>query len=138
MTIQRFPIADVVPSVVEARGALDFDERRYKASATGDVAESKNTQLGLSPRRLPDWTRMQVPQVMDVIVRMPSGVRLRFNTDASRIGLEFLATNLVNPGKDRQPINFNLEIASSTATPLFVPMSSCHSSSNHEDHSYNE
>lgn len=110
MTIQRYSIADVVPSVVEARGALDFDERRYKASAAGDVAEPKETQLGLSPRRLPDWTRMQVPQVMDVIVRMPSGVRLRFNTDASRIGLEFLATNLVNPGKDRQPINFNLEI----------------------------
>ncbi len=105
MATQIFSIADLVPGVIEARGALDFDERSYNASSTD------TRQRGLSPRRLPAWTRMQVPQLMDVIVRMPSGVRLRFNTTATRIGLGFLATNLVNVGQERRPITFNLEIA---------------------------
>lgn len=91
--MQNLLISDLVPDTIEARGALDFDARGQ----------------GLSPRRLPDWTRMQVPQVMDVIVRMPSGVRLRFNTDATRVALHFHATNLVNTGQSRQPITFNLE-----------------------------
>jgi hypothetical protein len=46
---------------------------------------------------------------MDVVARMPSGVRLRFRTDSTRIGLEFLATNLVTPPAARRPVVFNLE-----------------------------
>ncbi len=107
MTIQKFPITQVIPELIEARGALDFDERSYVPDKTSDATEKRQ---GLSPRRLPDWTRMQVPQVMDVIVRMPSGVRLRFNTSATRVGLEFLATNLVNSGSERRQITFNLEM----------------------------
>ena len=104
MNTQEFPITELVPALVEARGALDFDTRTYQDEANGQEAQ------GLSPRRLPDWTRMQVPQVMDVIVRMPSGVRLRFNTTATRVGLSFLATNLVNAGEERRDICFNLEV----------------------------
>ncbi len=90
---QTFALSGVVPHLVEARGALDFDTR-------GD---------GISPRRLPAWTRLQVPKLMDVIVRMPSGVRLRFATDSARVGISFLATNLVNAKQHRSPIAFNLE-----------------------------
>jgi len=107
MTIQTFPITQVIPELIEARGALDFDERSYSPDQVDNDAEKRQ---GLSPRRLPDWTRMQVPQVMDVIVRMPSGVRLRFNTTATQVGLEFLATNLVNAGAERRQITFNLEM----------------------------
>ena len=64
----------------------------------------------VSPRRLPAWTRSQVPQMMDVMVRMPSGVRLRFETDSSRVGLEFHATNLVTPPAQRREVVFNLEV----------------------------
>ena len=74
---QTFALAEAIPHIVEARGALDFDKR-------GE---------GISPRRLPAWTRLQVPKLMDVIVRMPSGVRLRFATDSERVGITFLATN---------------------------------------------
>ena len=78
-----------------AAGAMDFDLR----------GES------ISPRRLPAWTRSQVPQMMDVMVRMPSGVRLRFETDSSRVGLEFHATNLVTPPAERREVVFNLEVS---------------------------
>ena len=53
---------------VEIVGALGFDR----------------SDAGLSPRRLPEWTRPQIPDLfMDGIVRMPSGVRLRFATDST-------------------------------------------------------
>jgi len=90
----EWQVSDVWQREVEARGALDFDLR--------DGA--------VSPRRLPAWTRMQVPALMDVIVRMPSGVRLRFATDARRVGLSFHATNLVTPPQTRRPVTFSLEI----------------------------
>ena len=70
-------------------GALDFDERPE----------------GLGPRRLPSWTRSQVPQGMDVMLRMPSGVRIQFDTDAVEIGLDVHVTRL---NQVRQP-TFNFE-----------------------------
>ena len=91
--MQTLPIKQLVPGVIRAHGAPDFDDRGK----------------GLSPRRLPDWTRQQIPELMDVIVRMPSGVRLQFNTDATRLGLTFLATNMVTPPSERRPVAFNLE-----------------------------
>jgi hypothetical protein len=92
--MQSLPIKPLIPQTVRAYGALDFDER-------GE---------GISPRRLPNWTRLQAPELMDVMVRMPSGVRLQFATDATRLGLTFLATNLVTPPNRRRPIAFNLEV----------------------------
>ena len=85
--------SDIIPDRVEARGAEDYDQR----------------DEGISPRRLPAWTRLQVPKLMDVIVRMPSGVRLRFATDSRRVGVSFHATNMVTSPQERRPITFNLE-----------------------------
>ena len=91
--MQTLPIKDLIPTTVAAYGALELDER-------GE---------GLSPRRLPAWTRPQVPDTMDVVVRMPSGVRLRFETDSTRVGITLLATNMVTPPAERRPIVCNLE-----------------------------
>ena len=91
--MQTLAIKNLIPHAVNAWGALDFDHRGG----------------GWSPRRLPDWTRTQLPAFMDVMVRMPSGVRLRFATDSRRVGVSFLATNMaVDPGQ-RRPVVFNLE-----------------------------
>ena len=58
-------------------GALDFDR----------------SPTGISPRRLPDWTRPQIPDVfMNSMVAMASGVRLAFTTDADSIELDVMAT----------------------------------------------
>jgi hypothetical protein len=60
-------------------GALDFDQR----------------STGLVPRRLPAWTRPQLPDVMvGLMVQMASGVRLELQTDASEIELDVLVTIL--------------------------------------------
>ena len=91
--VRRIPIAELIPDTVEAYGALDFDDRG----------------TGLAPRRLPAWTRLQMPETMDTMVRMPSGVRLRLATDSSRVGVHFLATNMVNPLRPRRPVAFNCE-----------------------------
>ena len=91
--MRTIPINKVVPDAIHMHGALDFDHR----------------DGGLSPRRLPAWTRLQMPQTMDVMVRMPSGVRLRFATNSRSIGIAFHATNMVNPRRPRRPVVFNLE-----------------------------
>ena len=49
---------------VRFTGALDFDRR----------------PTGIVPRRLPSWTRPQVPLFMEITVTMPSGIRLEFAT----------------------------------------------------------
>lgn len=91
--MRSLPIKDLIAAAAIDHGALDFDDRG----------------TGLAPRRLPDWTRAQLPQPMDVMVRMPSGVRLRFATDSTTVGISFLATNMVMPGRERRPVVFNLE-----------------------------
>ena len=91
--MRTIPIAELIPDIVQAYGALDFDDRG----------------TGLAPRRLAAWTRVQMPAVMDTMVRMPSGVRLRFVTDTARLGIRFLATNMVSPPRPRRLIVFNLE-----------------------------
>lgn len=100
---------------MEFIGALDFDHRPN----------------GISPRRLPDWTRLQLPQNLNVMARMPSGVRLRFTTDSQRIALTVQTTRLQEEGdtQGRTPV-FNLESehgelqqqsATSTNTIYFDP-----------------
>lgn len=90
----QIPFKELIPDRLEVYGALDFDDRG----------------LGLAPRRLPAWTRLQMPAVMDTMVRMPSGVRLRFATDSRRVGIHFLATNMVGPPRPRRPVVFNCEV----------------------------
>ncbi len=96
--MRSLPLRTVIPDLVEAPGALDFDDR-------GE---------GLSPRRLPSWTRPQLPPAMDVMVRMPSGVRLRFQTNSSCVGIAFLATNIVVAARPRRPVVFNLQVGERT------------------------
>ena len=58
-------------------GALDFDR----------------SPTGISPRRLPAWTRPQIPDIfMNSMVAMASGVRLAFTTDSDSIELDVMAT----------------------------------------------
>jgi hypothetical protein len=63
---------------------------------------------GVSPRRLPAWTRAQLPQPMDVMVRMPAGVRLEFLTDARTIRLAVQTTRMVTPPAVPRPVAFDL------------------------------
>lgn len=63
---------------------------------------------GVGPRRLPDWTRSQLPEMLSVMVRMPSGVRLVFETDARQISLQVLVTRIERQGDTRAAV-FELE-----------------------------
>ena len=90
---QSLDLRPLLTRVVRAYGAMDFD--------AGDE--------GVSPRRLPAWTRPQLPPAVDAMARTPSGVRLQFNTDATRLGLAFLATTRHLAGQPRRPVAFNLE-----------------------------
>jgi hypothetical protein len=62
----------LVGGPVEIRGALDLER----------------TEVGLRPRRLPAWTRPQIPEAFgDMVVAQPGGVRLAFTTEASIVEL---------------------------------------------------
>ncbi|HIG43509.1 MAG: GDSL-type esterase/lipase family protein [bacterium] len=92
--MQSFRISELVDKDLLVHGALDLDRRPN----------------GISPRRLPAWTRPQVPAMLDVMVRMPSGVRLIFETDSSAIAITALTTNMVTPPASKRPVVFDLEI----------------------------
>lgn len=80
---------------VELVGAFDVDR-----SATG-----------ITPRRLPAWTRPQIPDiVMDVIVQMPSGVRLRFRSDTTAVELDVMVTLLQILPRPLVPAVFDLTV----------------------------
>ena len=74
-------------------GALDFDRR----------------PTGIVPRRLPNWTRPQVPLFMEIMVTMPSGVRLEFATTSRTIELDVLPTR-IEISKPPAPAVFDLVI----------------------------
>ena len=80
-------------SLVRVHGALDYDKR----------------DDGLGVRRLPSWTRIQTPQGLDVMSRMPSGVRIQFNTDATDVRLKVLTTTLRFQDGEPAPVAFQLE-----------------------------
>jgi hypothetical protein len=66
------------------------DERVEVAGAvTVDV-----TQTGITPRRMSNAYRHQLPMEVEFLASSPSGVRLRFTTDSRTVGLELLATHL--------------------------------------------
>ncbi len=53
------------------------------------------TGSGYVPRRLPSWTKPQLPDIaMDLVVQMPSGVRMRCRTDARTIEVDVQLTLL--------------------------------------------
>ncbi len=92
--MQTLKIDDLRDKQLIIHGALDIDRRPG----------------GISPRRLPDWTRNQVPPVMDVMVRMPSGVRIIFETNSAVVSITALTTNMVTPPDTKKPVVFDLEI----------------------------
>jgi lysophospholipase L1-like esterase len=94
---------ELIKSKVKILGALDFDQRPE----------------GVSPRRLPDWTRLQVPLMLETMLRMPSGVRLAFRTDSKSVELTLLISKLVAKGTSAPVVGLNLEVE---GEPLrFVP-----------------
>ncbi|HEY6598976.1 MAG TPA: hypothetical protein VIZ30_06680, partial [Pseudomonadales bacterium] len=78
---------------VRFTGALDFDRR----------------PTGIVPRRLPGWTRPQVPLFMEITVTMPSGIRLEFATTSRTIELDVLPTR-IEIAKAPSPAVFDLVI----------------------------
>ncbi|GAA4611662.1 SGNH/GDSL hydrolase family protein [Actinoallomurus liliacearum] len=66
---------------VVIRGALDLER----------------TEAGLRPRRLPSWTRPQIPSPFcELVVAMPSGVRMVFATEATGLELDVLTTKTLD------------------------------------------
>ncbi len=80
---------------VEILGALDVDR----------------TETGISPRRLPAWTRPQIPDLfMEFMVTLTSGVRLAFRTDSPWIELDAMPTGFAFAGMVPHPISFDLVV----------------------------
>jgi hypothetical protein len=80
---------------VEIVGALDFDR----------------TETGIAPRRLPAWTRPQVPDLfMDFMVTLTSGVRIAFRTDSPWIELDAMPTGFTIVGVPARPVTFDLVV----------------------------
>ncbi len=80
---------------VEIVGALDYDR----------------TETGIAPRRLPAWTRPQVPDLfMDFMISLTSGVRIAFRTDSPWIELDAMPTGFAITGMPVLPISFDLVV----------------------------
>lgn len=86
---------DLEGGAVRVAGALDLSRR----------------SVGLVPRRLPAWTRSQLPDAMvDMMVATSSGVRLDFMTDADAIELEVLTTTVAFVGLPERAAVFDLVV----------------------------
>ena len=83
-----------VPKTIKVWGSLDYDRR----------------DEGLGVRRLPAWTRSQVPPGLDVMLRMASGVRLIFTTNSEVIGLDASTTVIGASRETARPVVFDLRI----------------------------
>lgn len=82
---------------LNVHGAADFDELEF----------------GRGVRRLPSWTRPQVPQGLDVMLRMPSGIRVQLDTNSPRIGIETHTTAFAGANGERRPVTFDLQVGGS-------------------------
>ena len=88
-----YPILD---SKIEIVGALGYD---------------KGADGWVTPRRLPDWTRIQFADAgIERFLKFPSGVRIRFRTSADQISLKVLVSKMVITGlaEDKRPAAFDL------------------------------
>jgi hypothetical protein len=79
---------------VRVTGAYDFDR----------------TDTGIMPRRLPEWTRIQMQPFIDFVVAMASGIRLEFVTDSDRIELDAGLVRFDLGGGNVADAVFDLEI----------------------------
>ena len=86
------------------------------------------TDTGISPRRLPAWTRAQLPDVLvDAVVAMTSGVRLSFRTTSSTVELDMKLATFRYTHEEPRPVVVQLIVdrgepidASTTDADLFV------------------
>lgn len=90
---------------VEILGALDI----------------RRTPSGIAPNRLPAWAEAQSPDAaLTLMAAMPSGVRLRFATDARRVRLTVLETGLRLAPDPREPAAFDLYVDGDLAARAFA------------------
>jgi hypothetical protein len=90
--VQNIPVDS---EVVTFAGALDLDA----------------TETGFIPRRLPAWTRPQIPDVaMDAVVQMPSGVRLVLTTSTSCLEIDVQVTLVRQLPRPLKPASFDLVV----------------------------
>ncbi|MGC6498983.1 MAG: SGNH/GDSL hydrolase family protein [Henriciella sp.] len=89
---------DALLNTLELRGALDADIEPE----------------GVTFRRLPDWTRRQIPKELDPVLSKLSGVRLAFVTDARSLNIKGRATAFVPPFSERPPVCFQLDFGDGT------------------------
>lgn len=85
---------DLPNQKVRVWGALDFDHRSD----------------GMGVRRLPDWTRSQVPEGLETMLRMPSGVRVQFVTDSPKVSLNVLTTSIISNNDQKLKVPFQLQV----------------------------
>jgi len=98
-----YPILD---SKIEIVGALGID---------------KSPDGWVTPRRLPDWTRIQFADAgIERFLKFPSGVRLRFKTSADQITLKVLVSKMVITGlaEEKRPAAFDLLVNGKEAQTL--------------------
>lgn len=98
--MESFSFSEFDPALINIHGSLDFDERPE----------------GLGVRRLPAWTRPQVPQGLDVMARMPSGVRVQLLTDATVIALDALTTTFRLENGEPAEVPFQLQVGDALFT----------------------
>lgn len=71
----------------------------------------RTPQGGTIFRRLPAWTRAQLPDIaFDITSTMPTGVRLRFSTDSPVIELDVMLTMIEIDGRAARPAVFDLVV----------------------------
>lgn len=69
------------------------------------------SETGITPRRLPAWTRPQIPDLfMDFMVQLSTGVRVAFRTDSPWIELDANPTGFQVTGSPRRQPTFDLVI----------------------------
>lgn len=82
---------------------------------------------GLGIRRLPAWTRPQIPPGLDVMLRMASGVRMVFTTNSEVVGLDASTTVIGASREAARRVVFDLRIGDEIihrevqATNVIVP-----------------
>ncbi|MCY4655643.1 MAG: GDSL-type esterase/lipase family protein [Gammaproteobacteria bacterium] len=91
--MQTISLKETIPSEIAVEGAFGYDIRPE----------------GLGIRRLPDWTRPYVPQGLEVMLKMASGVRLRLNTNATKIGIDAVTTSMGFRPNAKPFVRFDLQ-----------------------------
>jgi hypothetical protein len=87
---------------------LPLDDDAVEMVGALDV---ERTDSGWMPRRLPAWTRPQIPDLfMDAIVQLPAGVRLRFVSDTTMVELDVMLTLIHQLPKELRPAVFDVVV----------------------------